>query len=105
MTGAFVEHASTLIRNGYSPLPIRPGDKRPILERWNTYRDRAMSGGEIEKIAATHPGAGIGVAGGFRFLVPIDVDTDEEDIQAAIFAVLPQVVVSKKGQKGTTVFY
>ena len=101
MSGHFVAHARTLIANGYSPLPIKPGAKRPIPKGWNAYRERQMGEEEI----ASFPNAGIGVTGGFHHLVPIDVDTDEEDIRAAVRAALPNALVAKKGKTGATAFY
>ena len=30
-------HAANLIENGYSPIPIRKGTKRPVFESWSDH--------------------------------------------------------------------
>ena len=71
------------------------------------FRSRAtpLTDDEIATIDKRYPNAGIGVVGGYRGLVPIDIDTDDPDIQAAIDTVLPKYLVAKRGRRGITVFY
>ena len=105
--GAFSMYARLLRRNGYSSLPIEPGGKRPLaaIGDWNRLRVTPLTDEEIDEIVKRHPYAGLGVAGGYRGLVPIDIDTEEPDIQAAIDNVLPEYLVGKRGRRGATVFY
>jgi predicted P-loop ATPase len=105
MTGPFAAHARNLIINGYSPIPIRPGEKRPLGTEWETLRDAPISEEQIREVIGLWPKAGIGVAGGFNGLVPIDVDTDDEAIRIAVRKALPAPVVVKKGKRGATAFY
>src|SRR6516225_6054602 len=88
-TSVFELHAPLLLRNGYSPVPIEPGDKRPLgaIDDWNRLRQVPLTAEELAAIAAEHPNAGLGVVGGYGGLVPIDIDTEDPNIRAAIDAV------------------
>jgi hypothetical protein len=105
--GPFGLYAPLLLRNGYSPVPIHPGSKRPLgaIGDWSRLRETALNEAEIATIAAEHPDAGIGVAGGYRGLIPIDFDTEDKEILAAINTVLPDALVAKRGRRGATSFY
>jgi hypothetical protein len=104
---AFGLCAPLLLRNGYSPVPIEPGGKRPLgaISDWNRLRIRPLTEAEIADIATNNPNAGLGVLGGYRGLVPIDIDTDDRAILAAINGVVPDYLVAKRGRRGVTVFY
>jgi hypothetical protein len=104
---AFGLYAPLLRRNGYSPVPIEPRSKRPLaaIGDWNRLRATPLTDEEIAVIARKYPNAGLGLLGGYRGLVPIDIDTDDADIQAAIDTVLPKYLVAKRGRRGITLFY
>jgi Bifunctional DNA primase/polymerase, N-terminal len=106
-TSIFGLYAPLLLRNGYSPVPIEPGCKRPLaaVGDWNRLRVTPLTDDEIVAIGTEYPNAGLGVLGGYRGLVPIDIDTEDADIQAAIDAVLPDYLVAKRGRRGATVFF
>jgi putative DNA primase/helicase len=104
-TGPFLEYARHLIENGYSPVPIRPGQKRPLAFEWETLRTTPLTEDQIQQVATYFPDAGLGVAGGFNDLVPIDVDTDDREIRAAVRSVLPKALVVKRGRRGATAFF
>lgn len=106
MGGPFTRHARELINNGYSPIPIKPGSKRPHINTgWDELKTQHCTEEEIDWIAANQPDDGLGVAGSFGGLVPIDIDTDDENIIAAARAVLPEPMVGKTGKQGVTWFY
>lgn len=100
-------HAPLLLRNGYSPLPVEPGAKRPLgtIGDWGRFRDTPLTLDEIGAIAARHPDVGIGVVGGYNGLVPIDIDSEDEAIIAAITTALPPPLARKLGRRGTTCFF
>jgi hypothetical protein len=104
--GAFGLHAPLLLKNGYSPVPEEPGEKRPLgaVGDWNRFRSTPLTVDEIADIATKHPNAGLGVVGGYGGLVPIDIDTDNVDIRMAIDTVLGGPLVAKRGRRGVTVF-
>ena len=64
-----------------------------------------MQGWEIERLAVKHPNLGLGVCGGYKGLVPIDIDVDDQRIVDAVTAALPLPVVTKAGLRGFTAFY
>jgi hypothetical protein len=107
---AFAQYAKTLVANGMSPIPIVPGEKRPLgscafYDHWNELREHALIPRQIDVLARCNPQLGLGVAGGFNCLVPIDFDTDDATIKKTAFSVLPKPTVAKQGKKGGTVFY
>jgi hypothetical protein len=103
----FGDHAPLLLANGYSPLPIEPNAKRPlaVLGDWGRLRTAPLTPEDIAAIAAQHPDAGLGVVGGYGGLVPVDIDTDDEEIVAAIMTALPPPLVGKRGRRGVTHFF
>ena len=102
----------SLVEMGYAAIPVLPGSKRPGTMSfgewfgdldWARYCDRMPT--EIEtEIWTRWPDAGVCIAINDTLKV-IDIDTDDPELRAAIEAVLPPVMVAKKGQKGYTAFY
>jgi len=111
--GAYGEHADHLLERGYAPLPIVPGSKRPgyrVAGMWiglSNWQRRLNSGPppEAERRRWAASDAGVGVLGGYRGLVAVDIDTEDPAIRQAIDEVLPPSPVSKRGAKGETRFY
>lgn len=72
----FAALAPTLIENGYLPVPIVPGDKKPAIADWARVR-------EIDP--AQFAGHGVGLltgqaVGAAPAIVAIDIDIDDEEI-------------------------
>ncbi len=103
--GPFSKHANTLLLNGYSPLTILPGTKRPTEKEWSERCETPLDVQGIERLCREFPKAGVGVACGYGGLVAIDVDTDDPVIIAAIEAVLPEALITKRGKRGYTLFF
>lgn len=62
------------MRRGWSIIPIRPGDKRPLV-RWEEFQHRHANEAEALGWFLTWPDAGIGiVTGAISGLVVVDVD-------------------------------
>lgn len=101
----FGSYAPLLLQVGYSPVPIAARTKQPLIRDWGRLRIGSLTQDEIEAISTLHADAGIGVVGGFSGLVPIDIDTDDEEIVAAITTALRPPVVGKRGRRGITHFY
>jgi hypothetical protein len=97
----FARHAPALLRNGYSPVPVHPHGKQPIMYAWNTLRQTPLNDSQTQWFTD----ANIGVAGGYNDLVPIDIDTDDEEISWTIWGALPAPHVSKRGNRGRTLFF
>ena len=88
------ELVTTLRRNGYEPVPIKPGTKHPAVNGWQC--------GRIDDDAWS-PGCGIGVLCGHGDLVAVDIDTDDPAVIKAVNAVLPPGCPRKRGRKGVSV--
>lgn len=99
----FAQFAARVLEFGYSPVPLN--EKRPIFDKWDRLRFAALTLAEIEELSRQYGALNLGVAGGFRGLVPIDVDTENREIMLAVVKALPPVKVVKAGQKGFTAFY
>lgn len=106
----FAETGTTLIANGYSPLPIRPNGKAPGehscgewrgMLRWERFCDEPARPNFIAHWGRM-PGAGVGVALG-RGLIAVDIDLDQA--VDSVSATLPPSIVSKRGAKGLTLFF
>jgi hypothetical protein len=106
----FAQWAEHLLDGGYSPVPLRPGMKRPLEKMlsgrgWDSVRETALTPAEIGGLTRKHPGLGLGVAGGFNGLVPVDVDTVNPRIVYATISALPELTVNKVGRRGFTAFF
>ncbi|MHC2514603.1 bifunctional DNA primase/polymerase [Bradyrhizobium diazoefficiens] len=120
---ALARSAPALVARGYSPLPIAPAgdddwapkgkepgaldvrDGEPVwrrLKKWDVFC-RRQAHPKIIAHWATWPDAGIGLACGLGGLVAVDIDDDS--LIDAISAVLPPIMVAKRGRKGFTAFY
>lgn len=101
----FAIAAPSMVRCGYSPLPIVRGGKAPgvhfPMRGWQTYCDNVASPNVINCWSVV-PGVGVGVACG-RGLVAVDIDRD--DLIEPVLAGLPCAMVIKKGLKGLTAFF
>ena len=73
---SFGNAAARLLDNGYHPLPIKPGTKRPVLPEWQRFCGCAPAPATVASWAAKFPSWGIGAATGF--LVAIDIDLMDE---------------------------
>jgi hypothetical protein len=107
---AFKLYAVKLANLGYSPVPILPGEKRPLpvcdhYAHWNELRERALTEKQINGLARWKPDLGLGVAGGYNCLVPVDFDMTDPAIKRAAASAIPKMVVAKRGRKGGTPFY
>lgn len=71
----YAEVALKLFDNGYEPLPLRMGQKRPIVERWTTL---VIDEAQVRQWVLEHPNSGVGLRAGQ--LVGIDVDVLDPDI-------------------------
>ncbi len=111
--GPYDQFANRLIERGYAVIPIVPGTKKPGryfagmwigLSNWQ----RRFNGGfpSVEELTRWGEGnAGIGVLGGYRGLIAVDIDTDDVVLRNAIMSTLPPSPVRKTGLKGETLFY
>jgi hypothetical protein len=102
---AFSDTHEQLIQNGYSPLPIILGTKRPACDRWSEACRAPLDRETRERFARRSSGFGLGVALGYNDVVAIDLDVEDHEIVAALRSVLPRTPAKKRGQKGATGFF
>ena len=98
---------ATLVANGYSVIPIAPGEKRPdpcLGTEWPRYCSRLPTKLEIENWSARPVGVGVALGAASRGLVAIDIDSNEVDVIEAIESRWPSTV-RKVGRKGYSAFY
>jgi hypothetical protein len=101
---------NSLIRAGYTPIPLKPNDKIPAIEGWqNLIPTRVIEFGDSTEnvvtvaMAASWSGFGVGVACGSG-LTCIDVDTEDAGFIREALAFLPPTI-AVRGAKGFKAFY
>ena len=108
----YARAAPGLLRNGYSPIPITPGQKKPGIKPnghwvdmpgWTRFCTELPSMQTIERWSGFDDG-GVGVALG-NGIIAVDIDTDDPAIGEAIESVLPEASVQKRGATGYTGFF
>ena len=105
-TSAYDSNRLGLVANGYHPLPIGPGSKKPMVIVNGEYRDMvAWQDPSRRVIETSQPGAGLGVRTGRQrdgtYLIAIDLDDDA--VAIAAMDLLP-FAVAKIGRRGNTIF-
>ena len=111
---SFSETADALLANGYSIIPIIPGEKRPGtyagstwygMKDWTRFCDKVVTKFELD-LWKQWPEPSICVAlGRASNLTAIDYDYGEGEMQRELEALLPISPVQKKGAKGRTDFF
>ena len=71
----FADVAGKLLDNGYEPLPVLPGTKRPALQRWSTI---AIDEASVEAWIDHYPHCSVGLRTGT--LVGVDIDLLDPDL-------------------------
>ncbi len=85
--------------SGFSVIPIRSGDKKPLIE-WAEYQKRLPTEAEVRQWWAQWPDANIGVVtGAISGIVVIDIEREGST------AGLPPTVTSRTGGGGWHLFY
>lgn len=100
-------YALEYLKRGLSVIPIRRGDKKPLLESWKEYQERRATEEEIETWWKKWPEANIGiVTGKISGLIVLDIDGQEglETIKAKNYP-LPPTWASRTGGGGFHYLY
>ena len=67
--------------NGYSVIPLKPGQKLPLLLSWKKYQTKSAEDAEIEAWFSKNPTANIGIiTGKISGITVIDIDTKGDTV-------------------------
>ncbi|MFA5324155.1 MAG: bifunctional DNA primase/polymerase [Smithella sp.] len=73
----YLNHALHYCERGFSVIPIRPGEKKPLI-KWEPYQTNRAGREQIQQWWKQFPNANIGiVTGEISDLFVVDIDTDE----------------------------
>ncbi len=93
---------------GLSPIPLRPGQKRPAISNWQKFCDEQANDDEIKKWADKYDLNQIGLALGTKLSdshVLVAIDVDSNDILDEIWGEVGDLgAPAKIGAKGITIF-
>jgi hypothetical protein len=99
----FADHAQAYWAKGLPAIPLMQRDKRPAIDGWQYFADRLPTLGEQSHWLNSYAAGNIGlVLGAQSGLVMLDIDTEEQRLQAVIMECLqgfpsPWVRVGSKG--------
>ncbi len=104
---SLLESALQYAREGYSVIPLRPRDKRPISGfSWLEYNDRIPTEEEIRQWWTTYPQANIGIiTGKISGIVAVDIDTGRGGNPKEVFDLAPTGRISQTGSGGYHLLY
>jgi hypothetical protein len=107
---AIAQAAAAYLKRGWSVLPLRPRDKRPLM-RWETLQQARADDSTVAQWFARWPEANVGiVTGEISNLIVLDVDPKHggDDSLAQLerrFAPLPQTVEARTGGGGRHLYF
>jgi hypothetical protein len=105
-TGPFALHAAAYRRQGYAPIPVKPGAKQPLIADWPRWCDELPSPELVATWARRYPDAGIAIAcGPASGITALDLDDDIDGLHARICEALGPSPVAKRGVRAPTRFY
>jgi hypothetical protein len=100
----FANTAPVLFEHGLPAIPLR--GKSPVTRAWNTHCTKFPDEATRKAWLASFPDANIGLPlGPAAGICMIDVDTDDEELQKAIMAILPDSPWARIGKKGMALAY
>jgi len=107
---AVAEAALVYLERGWSVIPVRPREKRPIIA-WQIYQQQHATAADVERWFSRWPGANIAVVtGAISGLVVVDVDPRHggtESIQALEreHGLLPPTIEARTGGGGRHLYF
>lgn len=99
----FKNECAKYLEKGYSVIPDKFKQKRPLISGWNDYCDKVPTKDDIEKwikYAEEKGGANIAIClGSASGVIALDFDCDDPEITKKIEALLPESPVEKVSSK------
>lgn len=104
MINPFAEYANLYLKNKFSPIPIRYGQKQPAITNWTKYAKTYLSADDITQWSNAQHNIGI-CTGQLSGVIGLDLDADYDNTHAKLLSIVPDSPVKKRGNKGFTAFY
>jgi P4 family phage/plasmid primase-like protien len=106
LNNIFASRAPLYWAAGISAIPLRQRNKMPDINAWNVYGSRLPDAVEQDYWLTSFPNGNIGVAlGPASGLCIIDIDTEDEDLIAAIVEICGHSPWMRVGKKGMALAY
>lgn len=107
MASPFKEWAAKYVARGLSPLPLKVGEKRPIIQGWQRWCEKEVDQDTLAGWEKQYGNCNLGLALGTKVwqdlqLIAIDIDAD--DLVAKVEKALGAKEPAKVGKKGKTIF-
>jgi putative DNA primase/helicase len=104
--GIFAENCRKYWDAGLPVIPLMTGQKRPCIDKWQTYANQMPSDAEQLVWQLQYAEGNIGLPlGPMSGLIAIDIDTDEPKILGVLDRVLPPSPWVRVGKKGNVKLY
>lgn len=103
----FRDLAPAYWERGLSALPVKPGSKRPAVDKWTSYQANLPSPSRREEWLQKHGDCGIGINTGTEIIpgkVLVGIDVDDDHLTGLVQATLNGKICAKRGNKGATFF-
>lgn len=102
----FANHAPAYWAAELPVIPLRERNKMPAINQWSTFGTRMPDQIEMNHWLASFPKGNIGLPlGTASGMCMIDIDTEDEELIAAILDVLPASPWKRVGKKGMALAY
>ena len=89
----FAEFAPRVRDRGWqSPIPLRPGQKRPAIFKWDVFNKRPPTEAEFAKWLRVYWNYGVGLAFGLDDVIGVDLDWIEPAIAARAWDITKDIL-------------
>lgn len=105
--GVYQNWAKRFHDAGYSPIPINPKTKGPLVDDWQQFSEKPMSEDQLKSYVQACPSAMIGLVMGSEVKTGwkiVSIDIDDDDLVESVKFAVGDVVSAKVGAKGLTIF-
>lgn len=100
------EYALEYVDSGWSVLPVRPEEKRPIMTNWLQYTKTRATREMVDKWFASLTGVGVGaVTGKISGIIVLDVENDCPYRIEDLLKKYPTQMIARSGSGGFHLFY